>query len=322
MQCTCPLKGYRSAKEPGITFKVNDAYIDQKITVRCGQCMGCRLHKAFMWGIRCTHEASLYEDSIFTTQTYDDDHLPYGETLVKKDMQDFMKRLKRRHPSQIIRQFYCGEYGDDTDRPHYHALLFNYRPSDGVKHKIINGIQYYRSDKLDALWGHGNVLYSDVTFQSACYTAGYVTKKVTGEPAEEYYQWIDPDTGEIIDRVQPFAQPSLNPGIGYGWIEKWYKDVYPRDQVIMNGVPMRPPRYYDQCLEKIDPDLWRKVRANRAKTNHDNWEIKEEYIPKLQEIRKSLRMKAPDEYYGSSRQMYCKDRITKSRQTKRDENRD
>ncbi|AXL14644.1 replication initiator protein [Microviridae sp.] len=318
MQCTSPIRGYRGL-EGGIKFAVKDTYRDQPITVRCGQCMGCRLHRSFMWGVRIKHESTLYDQNIFTTQTYSDENLPYGGTLVKKHMQDFMKRLKEKH-AQKIRQYYCGEYGDQTDRAHYHAVLFNYRPNDGELHKIINGIKYYRSDKLDALWGHGTVLYSDVTLQSACYVAGYVRKKVNGKLAEEKYTWIDPDTGEIIDRVAPFGQPSLNPGIGYEWIKKWLYDVYPRDQIIMDGKAIRPPRYYDQCLEKLDPNLWKEVRAKRAKQNLQQWEILEHTdIIHPTETRKVLKKKDPNAYYGTGRQMFCKNKITISKDQKRDE---
>lgn len=46
---------------------------------------------------------------------------------------------------------------------------------------------------------------------------------------------------------------SLKPGIGRGWFDKFYTDVYPRDEVVVRGKAMRPPRYYDTLFEAVDP---------------------------------------------------------------------
>lgn len=298
MQCTSPIEGFHKIGG-GFSYSRAEGYGDRPLTVRCGRCIGCRLTRAHHWGIRCYHESTLHEQNIFATLTYAPEKLPFGETLVRSHMQDFIKRLRKRYPSNGIRTFYCGEYGGETDRPHYHALIFGWEPNDKTLHSSRNGNKYYNSEKLDKIWGHGLCNFSDVTFTSACYTAGYITKKIGGDYAEEHYQWIDPETGQIIQRLPEFSGQSLKPGIGQKWIEKYLYDVYPRSQLIIEGTPHPPPRYYDQYCEKTDPALWRATLKERAKnTNH---------------------IKPEGEYYGTGRQLWARQTINNQRQLPRDE---
>jgi len=310
MQCTSPISGWR-AVEGGLTSTLAKGFGDKRLTVRCGRCMGCRLHRAHTWAVRCTHEASLYDDNCFATLTYDDEQLPFGNTLDRTHMQLFIKRLRKRHPSQTIRTFYCGEYGGDTDRPHYHALLFNYRPSDPELMARKADKKYYRSDKLDALWGHGHCNFSDVTYQSAAYVAGYITKKITGDLAKEHYQWIDESTGQVIDRQPEFQGQSLKPGIGEAYLRANIRDIYPRSQIIVDGRPTAPPRYYDQLLEQIDPDLYRETLKRRA-ADKPKFTVSEQGAPQL------TNKKQTDTYKGTDRQMICRDKIVRSKQQTRE----
>ena len=61
-----------------------------------------------------------------------------------------MKRLRKKlHPLKI-RFFHCGEYGDKTRRPHYHALIFGYSFPDRKLFKKSKSGDLYTSD-LDFL---------------------------------------------------------------------------------------------------------------------------------------------------------------------------
>ena len=123
MPCFYPRKlYYNDSKDTGYSWtppKYSDIYIKnpKHIIVSCKQCKGCRLEYSRQWAMRITHEQSLWLNNIFITLTYDDDHLPQlgnSTTLVKKDFQDFMKRLRKkenRHPNDPIRYYHCGEYG-------------------------------------------------------------------------------------------------------------------------------------------------------------------------------------------------------------------
>ena len=137
MACVTPLQGWKSRKrlpsgKRGVTFKYGESYSDMRIEVACGRCIGCRKEYARQWAMRCLHEASLFDENSFVTLTYDDKHLPAGGTLVKRDVQLFLKRLRRKFSDRTIRYFFSGEYGGDTLRPHYHGCLFGFAFPDQV----------------------------------------------------------------------------------------------------------------------------------------------------------------------------------------------
>ncbi len=125
MACYYPLRAWRG---PGRTGALSIAWTRQgsshvELQLPCGQCIGCRLERSRQWAVRCMHEASLYSFNSFVTLSYSPECLPSLDSLCVRDFQLFMKRLRKQFSK--VRFFHCGEYGDDTRRPHYHALLFN-----------------------------------------------------------------------------------------------------------------------------------------------------------------------------------------------------
>lgn len=277
MPCFYPLKGWRSKKvsENGkrpIVFQLSQAYNDLPISVPCGRCIGCRLERSRVWAIRCMHEASLYEHNCFITLTYAPEHLPEGGTLQKKHFQDFMKRLRKEY-SHKIRFFHCGEYGANTGRPHYHAILFNHHFEDQELWRINDHDQpVYISETLQRLWPFGFNTIGSVTFESCAYVARYITKKVTGDQALEHYNTIDKETGEILNEKLPeYCTMSRRPGIAYDWIKKYKSDCYPKDYFTLNGRKMQPPKYYDSFYEHIDPKGMFKIK-NRREENRKRHE--------------------------------------------------
>ena len=263
--CYYPVTGYRSREvnpETGrraLVFNKNDGFEDLPVTIKCGRCIGCRLDRSSEWAVRCHHESSLYENNCFLTLTYSDENLPSPPSVSIRSIQLFMKRLRKKTgrykttDSQGnvldpgIRFFACGEYGDRTNRPHYHILLFNYDFPDKEKHKWVNSASpywLYTSDLLESVWPYGHCTIGSVSFNSAAYTARYVMKKVTGPMAEEHYQWVDPITGEIHQLHPEFLTMSRRPGIGADWIKKYHTDVWPEDHVVIDNKQFRPPRYY------------------------------------------------------------------------------
>jgi hypothetical protein len=261
-----------SGKRP-LTFSLKDAINESKVRVPCGGCVGCRLEKSRQWAVRCMHEAQLYENNSFITLTYSEENLPEYGTLVKSDLQKFWKRLRKRFGNNI-RYYGCGEYGDKTHRPHYHACVFNWRPDDGQLFKETEHGKIFSSATLDQLWTHGHTSFGEVTFQSAAYVARYCMKKLTGDRAAERYEVLDPHTGEIIELTPEFSVSSRRPGIGAEWLKLYSGDVYPFDEVISNGHPSKPPAYYDRWLEANNPELWEKIKKHRQKQGekfaHDN----------------------------------------------------
>jgi hypothetical protein len=206
------------------------------------------------------HEAQMFESNCFVTLTYDDLHLPKNNSLVLKDYQLFMKKLRRKYGSGI-RFYHCGEYGDELGRPHYHSILFNHDFEDKKFYSENNGNKLYTSDSLSSLWEKGHSIIGDVTFESAGYVARYSLKKVTGEKAKDHYG----------SRLPEYSTMSRRPGIGKNWFEKYKCEVYPLDRVNVNGVDSKPPRYYDYLLQKEDPSTMALIKIEREESAGKNY---------------------------------------------------
>lgn len=265
MSCTRPLTAWQR-KSGAITFH-QDRPDSSLLKLPCGQCIGCRLRRSREWAVRCTHEAQQHKENTFLTLTYERE--PYGGTLVKRHLQLFLKRLRRRTASRI-RFFACGEYGDNSYRPHYHLLLFGYWPSDARPLKTINGQQYYQSETLASTWPAGFHLAGRVTPESCAYVTRYCTKKITGPAADDHYLRMVENTGELIQLEPEFAVMSRRPGIAKDWFVKYKDDVFPHDDVVFKGVQVRPPRYYDKLFEIEDEDGFSKIKAKRKESARDN----------------------------------------------------
>lgn len=257
----------------------------QSITIPCGQCIGCRLARSREWAVRCVHEASLHSKNCFITLTYKDKYLPKDGSLVKKDFQKFMKRL-RKNTNKKIRYYQCGEYGESCKncgqnklncektskcwdptfgRPHYHAILFGIDfEEDQELLTIVNGEKLYNSETLRKIWGKGHVSIGNVTFESAAYVARYVMKKINGKNKDNHYQRIDYSSGEILNKLQPeYTTMSRRPGIASDWFKKYSADVFPSDDIHIDGRPLRPPKFYDKMFADIHPEEMLKIQKRR-----------------------------------------------------------
>lgn len=237
----------------------------QPFGIPCGRCTGCRLDKARQWSVRCMHEARYHEHNSFITLTYADEHLPADGGLSLSDWQGFMKRLRRRteyHTGGRIRFFGCGEYGETTLRPHYHALLFGYDPPDKERIAVsAKGYPRYNSDLLTEIWGKGHTEVGSVTHESAGYVARYTMKKVNGDRAADHYLRPHPFTGKLHQVRPEFGVMSKKPGIGSQYVEEFKSDFYPSDFIIVDGRKTPVPRYY---FNQLAPE--EQLRVKRART--------------------------------------------------------
>lgn len=147
-------------------------------------------------------EAMQHEKSAFVTLTYNDEHLPSDGSLSPETLQLWLKRFRRAIAPVQVRYFAVGEYGDKTQRPHYHLALFGYPWCTGGRR--INGeCQCLPCSVVRETWGFGHVLVGELSVRSAQYITGYVAKKFTR-----------PDDPRLQGRKPEFARMSLKPGIG------------------------------------------------------------------------------------------------------------
>lgn len=214
-----------------------------EVVLPCGQCVGCRAAHAREWAMRCMHEASLHDSNCFVTLTYDDGHLPPGGSLDRQAFPLFMKRLRKQISPQRVRYYHVGEYGTQSERPHYHTLLFGFDFPGKLQAGTRNGIPVFRSVLLEALWTDGLSEIGDVSAKSAAYLTGYVKRRMTGSWAKARYGSREPEYGTM----------SRNPGIGAAWVDKFSDEVFPVDSVVVGGKLCKPPRYYAERVAARSP---------------------------------------------------------------------
>lgn len=271
MPCYSPLRAWRGDPLPSgkrsIVFKRKESVLPTPLNLPCNQCTGCRLEYSRQWAMRCMDEASLSPHNCFLTLTYNEEKLPVGGSLQKRDFQLFMKKLRKKF-GEGIRYYHCGEYGETFRRPHYHACIFGFDFSDRVfHHSNFNGDRLYTSATLDSIWNNGFALIGDVTFESAAYVARYVMKKITGKDADDHY--LNKETGELMQpeyvTMSRGSKKLGTGGIGKGWYQKYKRDLFPSDTRIVRGKKMQPARYYGSLFEIEDPDAFASIKDRRKK---------------------------------------------------------
>lgn len=105
---------------------------DQQIDVPCNKCPNCTARRISGWSFRLMQQYKIADTAVFLTMTYDTKHVPLSPkgymTLEKTHPQLFFKRLRKSqcgNSKSPIKYYLCGEYGGQTNRPHYHAIIFN-----------------------------------------------------------------------------------------------------------------------------------------------------------------------------------------------------
>lgn len=291
MSCTTPLqawKPYSSEASKSLYFGKNAPVGEpcKEIKINCRQCLGCRKAYTIEWSSRMMHEASLFENNQFITLTYDEENLPINLSLVYRDYQLFMKRLRKRFGSKI-RFVMCGEYGELNKRPHYHGILFNLELQDLELFSNKQDNKLYTSEALKKIWGKGFVTIGAVNLTTCKYVASYMLKELNTKDWANKYDLIDSETGEIIEREKPFKHSSNRPGIGKAWFDKYQSDVFPSDFVIINGKKIPSPNYYFRLLEKLDEIEHAKIKLIREK-NMQTKQFKENTTPERLETRTKI----------------------------------
>lgn len=272
----------------------NMAYTKRE-QIPCGECIGCRLEYAKEWATRGFLESLYWDQNYFITLTYDDDNIhmhdyvedeegftytnngEWGGTLVPKQLQDFIKRIRiymdRNHGNKNIRYMACGEYGGETQRPHYHIIFFNLQlPTETFyQPRIINKNMYYQNYIIEKCWkfGFSNVCPSN--WNTMNYVARYITKKVNGSQADKHYA--------ELGQEKEFFRVSLKPGIGEQYYRDHWKEIYRDDKVyIINragSVAVQPPKYFDELLKREHPEEYERVRRKRKMRGKDSAWIKD-----------------------------------------------
>lgn len=199
------------------------------------------MDRARDWAIRCQLELQIHSEACWTTLTYEDSKLP--PTLQKPHLSGWLKRLRARHSDRTLRFFAAGEYGDRTNRPHYHAILF--------------GLPDHPS--IQDTWPFGYARVDEITPAAIAYVAGYCSKKIGWKL--ERGERVDPETGEVYEYQPPFNLMSRRPGLASHARAHWRSW---RDTAIHNGREVPAPRYLKEAFKaSASPTALRKQQDER-----------------------------------------------------------
>lgn len=297
-----------AVREHKMTFNKETGELDEYFFVPCGKCIGCRLEHSRQWANRCVLESLDYpKDQLWwLTLTYNEDNVPRNEdgagTLVKPDLQLFIKRLRRHfdynYGVQNIRFFACGEYGTKNWRPHFHVCLFGLPLLDAeIVGKNFRGDKFYNSETINKLWTNGYSYIGELNWQTAAYTARYCLKKWNNNTKETY---------EKLNITPEYTVMSRRPGIAGGYYEKYMPEIYEYDSIILpaqGGKPMdiRPPKYFDKKFAVDDPEKLIAIKEKRKRAADIAAQVKknfttldeDEYLLMCAENAKKIETKLP-----------------------------
>jgi hypothetical protein len=221
------------------------------VNVPCGKCLACKKRRASHWSFRLNEEAKTSSSACFITLTYE--QAPISEngfrTLDKRDFQLFLKRLRKKCPTNKLKYYACGEYGTQTHRPHYHAIIFNLPKSLIEKPQTIADT-----------WQNGHIHLANNNQLTINYVVGYMTKS-------NFTRFNNQD-----DRKPEFSLMSKKMGMGY--LTEAMKNYYKKREIFCivreGGQIISMPRYYkEKIFEKKQLKAMYKKYIEEQETNFE-----------------------------------------------------
>lgn len=264
----------------------------QFIEIPCGKCVLCLSKRVQEWSLRMKHELFIKKFGFFITLTYRQDTVPLVNierddylslcekykydyfyrkelnqytTVQKSDLQKFFKRLRyyiNKYDRSIkVKYFACGEYGDKTDRAHYHAIILGLNPYD-INHKLL----------IRKSWTLGDIHFGDASYGSARYVAKYCNKiHLSSNYKQKYIK-----QGRNID----FKLSSQGLGKDYVLLEK--DNIYENLCLYDNQYKKPIPRTYYRWLCRLFDDFSDRIKEYSQKLKLDRfYRLLEHYSSKL-----------------------------------------
>ena len=168
--------------------------LDDGTEVACHRCWQCKKNRLNDLVGRCIAESKYATQTYAVTLTYANDAGVNAVSLVYKDVQDFMKRLRKRYK---VRYICAGEYGTAKGRAHWHIILF----FKGKAPKIVEDVRVNWK-----YWTHGYSYFQQPDWKGFQYVLKYVLK----------------DTD--LDSADSHMAMSKKPPLGYEFFEELAKE--------------------------------------------------------------------------------------------------
>lgn len=263
----------------------------EKIYVPCRHCVNCIDTRIREWTYRLLAESKKHSKVCFITLTYDDEHLPKNGSCSSRDVQLFMKNL-RRHieyhsgSNRDICYFGCTEYGGQYGRPHAHLLILGVDINDlnVQKSKLVSE---NTKNCFSPFWKKGILNYgTDVSLQDSKLVR-YVTKYCEKLDTENLYKYCD-----IMGIERPKILHSTKIGTDY------LKSRSDEDGKLptLGGIKMQLSPYYMRVLDLCSPyTLADKLRFNdenkkkRNKIMQGMEDTDENYAKQIETIKRGLK---------------------------------
>ena len=148
--------------------------LDDGTEVGCRECWQCRKRRVNDYVGRCIAESKFSKKTYAVTLTYDGDQGVNAVTLIYKDVQDFLKRLRKKHKCRYI---VTGEYGSAKGRSHWHIILF-FKDSwpEVTSNKRVDW----------KYWKHGFCYFQEPDWKGFEYCLKYVLKDQTSRQSDSH----------------------------------------------------------------------------------------------------------------------------------------
>lgn len=264
MICISPINLKNDNRKLSTDYRTNQ--------VPCGRCLPCLKKRQSTWCFRLQSELESAQSGAFLTLTYDNDNLPLNNglaTLKKRDFQLFMKRLRKKVSKTYgqenpIKYYACGEYGSNTLRPHYHAIMFNL-PKDYI----------LRPQIIADIWSCGHITMDSPDPAAIAYVTKYIMKQE---------KW----NKELLANREPEFQLQSK-GLGKNYLSdkmiEYYKKQLTPYLFDKYGNPYPMPRYYK---DKIYNDEEKIIVNNKALDyiEQNKQPLEKEHLTKQKIIRK------------------------------------
>lgn len=168
--------------------------LDDNTEVACRKCWQCKRNRVNDLASRCIAESKYATQTYAVTLTYANDAGVNAVSLVYKDVQDFMKRLRKRYK---VRYICAGEYGTAKGRAHWHIILFFKGKAPKIEQDVRVNWKY---------WTHGYSYFQQPDWKGFQYVLKYVLK--------------DAD----LDSADSHLAMSKKPPLGYEFFEELAKE--------------------------------------------------------------------------------------------------
>ena len=148
--------------------------LDDGTEVACRKCWQCKRNRVNDLVGRCIAESKYATQTYAVTLTYANDAGVNAVSLVYKDVQDFMKRLRKRYK---VRYICAGEYGTAKGRAHWHIILFFQGEAPKIEEDVRVNWKY---------WPQGFSYFQQPDWKGFQYVLKYVLKDTDLDSADSH----------------------------------------------------------------------------------------------------------------------------------------